>query len=54
MKREVDLLFDEVIRQNLPVDQLLTANFTYLDDSLAKHYGLPAVGSATELTRVTL
>ncbi|HXI58482.1 MAG TPA: DUF1592 domain-containing protein, partial [Polyangia bacterium] len=54
MKRELDLFFDEVVRQNLTVDQLLTANFTYLDDSLARHYGVPAVGNATDLTRVTL
>ncbi|MEA2696919.1 MAG: hypothetical protein QOI66_1190 [Myxococcales bacterium] len=53
MKREVDLFFDEFVRQNLPIDQLLTANFTYLDDSLAKHYGVPAVGG-TDLSRVTL
>ncbi len=54
MKREVDLFFDEFVKQNLPVDQLLTANFTYIDDSLAAHYGVPAVGSATDLMRVTL
>ncbi|HEX3695863.1 MAG TPA: DUF1592 domain-containing protein [Polyangia bacterium] len=54
MKKEVDLYFDEFVRQNLPVDQLLTSNFTYLDDSLAAHYGVPAVGSTTDLMRVTL
>lgn len=54
MKREVNLYFDEFVRQNLPAEQLLTANFTYLDTSLAKHYGLPAVAAGADLTRVTL
>ena len=31
----------------------LTANYTYLNDRLAQHYGLPAVGK-TEFTRVDL
>jgi hypothetical protein len=53
MKREVDLYFGEFVRQNLPAEQLLTANFTYVDATLAKHYGLPAV-TGTDLTRVTL
>ncbi|HEY0714473.1 MAG TPA: DUF1592 domain-containing protein [Polyangia bacterium] len=54
MKREAGLLFDEFIRRNLPVEQLLTANFTYLDVGLAKHYGLPEQGTDTEPVRVEL
>ncbi|HET6280575.1 MAG TPA: DUF1592 domain-containing protein [Polyangia bacterium] len=53
MKREVDLYFDEFVKQNLPAEQILTSNFTYVDTALAKHYGLPAV-TGTDLTRVTL
>ena len=47
MKSELVSFFDDFVRENLPTTQLLTANFSYLDDNLATHYGLPAVGSAT-------
>ena len=44
-KAETQLLFREVAFNGLPADQLLTANFTFANDRLAKYYGLPAVGS---------
>jgi Protein of unknown function (DUF1592)/Protein of unknown function (DUF1588)/Protein of unknown function (DUF1587)/Protein of unknown function (DUF1595)/Protein of unknown function (DUF1585) len=53
MKSETELLFKDIVFQSTPVVQLLTANFTYMNDRLATHYGLPAVGS-TELKRVDL
>jgi hypothetical protein len=54
MKAEADLFFDELLKSNdLGIDSLVKANFTYLDDGLAKHYGLPAPGSKTPV-RVTL
>jgi hypothetical protein len=53
MKSETELLFKEIAFQGTPIVQLLTANYTYLNDRLATHYGLPAVGS-TELKRVEL
>ena len=46
-KAESQLLFREVAFNGLPADQLLTANFTFANDRLAKFYGLPAVGSDT-------
>jgi hypothetical protein len=52
MKREVDLFFNEFVQSNLPVESLLTANFTYVDDRLATHYGLPSVGA--DMKRVDL
>jgi len=52
MKQEVDLFFGEFVRNNLPPEGLLTANFTYVDDRLATHYGLPSPGTA--MTRVDL
>jgi Protein of unknown function (DUF1592)/Protein of unknown function (DUF1588)/Protein of unknown function (DUF1587)/Protein of unknown function (DUF1595)/Protein of unknown function (DUF1585) len=45
MKSELTTFFDDFIRENLPVNQLLTANFSYLDDNLATLYGVPAVGA---------
>ena len=45
MKLELVTFFDAFIKENLPVSQLLTANFSYLDDNLASLYGVPAVGA---------
>ena len=53
MKAEISAFFDDFVKRNLPVDQLLTADFTFLDDALAQHYGVPAVGS-TVLKKTTL
>ena len=36
MKLEITAFFDDFVRENRPVDQLLTANFSYLDDNLAQ------------------
>jgi len=44
MKSEVRPLLRRVRAPDLPAEQLLTANFSYVDTSLAKHYGLPAGG----------
>jgi hypothetical protein len=47
MKSETELLFRDIAFQGTPLVQLLTANYSYINDRLATHYGLPAVGSAT-------
>ena len=43
MKRESELLFDSVMRDNRNVLDLLTADYTFVDERLAKHYGIPNV-----------
>jgi len=53
LRSEAELLFRDIAFQGAPLNLLLTANYTYLNDRLAQHYGLPAVGT-TELTRVDL
>ncbi|HXK17168.1 MAG TPA: DUF1592 domain-containing protein [Polyangiaceae bacterium] len=53
MRAETELLFRDVAFQSAPLVQLLTANYGYVNDRLAAHYGLPAVGG-TSLTRVDL
>jgi hypothetical protein len=53
MKAETELLFRDIAFQNTPLVQLLTGGFSYMNDRLAAHYGLPAVGS-TEPKRVDL
>ncbi len=53
MQAETSLLFREVAFAGLPANQLLTADFTFANDRLAQHYGLPAPGS-TEPVRISL
>jgi hypothetical protein len=40
MRREVELLFDNVVREDRPVTELLTADYTFVNERLAKHYGI--------------
>ncbi len=47
LKLEMEAMFREVVVNGLPADKLLTADFTFANDRLAKHYGLPPVGSTT-------
>src|SRR4029078_4329381 len=43
MRREVELLFDSIVREDRSVVDLLTADYTFVNERLAKHYGLPHV-----------
>lgn len=52
MGDEVNMFFNEFVTKNVPVSQLLTANFSYLDNNLATLYGVAPVGTA--MTRTTL
>jgi len=40
---ETELLFDSIMREDRPVTELLDANYTYLNERLAKHYGIPDI-----------
>ena len=42
-QRETELLFENVMREDRNVLDLLTADFTYVNERLAKHYGIPNV-----------
>jgi len=53
MRRETELLFDSIVRENRSPLDLLTANYTFVDERLAKHYGIPNVQGA-RFRRVTL
>ena len=53
MKRETELFFEGIMREDRSVLDLLTANYTFLNESLAKHYGIPNVYGDT-FRRVTL
>jgi hypothetical protein len=52
MKAETLALFSEFLAADLPVADLLTARFTFVNARLAQHYGLPATGPT--LSRVAL
>ncbi len=43
MKREVELFFDSMVREDRNVTDLLTANYTFVNERLARHYGIPNV-----------
>ncbi len=43
MRREVELLFDNIRSEDGSVLELLTADYTFVDEVLAKHYRLPSV-----------
>jgi hypothetical protein len=53
MRREVELLFDSIVREDRNVIDLLTADYTFVDERLAKHYGIPNV-YGSQFRRVTL
>lgn len=42
-RRETELLFEEVMREDRSVLDLLASDHTYLNERLAKHYGIPFV-----------
>ena len=46
MKGEVSKFFDEFLRSQRPLAELLSARFTYVDDALAAHYGIARPGGA--------
>ncbi len=43
MRKETELFFGEIVRANHSILDLLDADFTYVNERLAKHYGLPGV-----------
>jgi hypothetical protein len=43
MLRETEEFFGYIVREDRPVQDLFTADYTFLDERLAKHYGIPNV-----------
>ena len=41
--RETELLFESIVREDRNVVELLTADYTFLNERLAKHYGIPHI-----------
>jgi hypothetical protein len=42
-RQETELFFDNIIREDRAVPELLSANYTFVNERLAKHYGIPNV-----------
>jgi Protein of unknown function (DUF1592)/Protein of unknown function (DUF1588)/Protein of unknown function (DUF1585)/Protein of unknown function (DUF1587)/Protein of unknown function (DUF1595) len=53
MRREVELLFDSIVHEDRSMVDLLTADYTFVNERLAKHYGIPNV-YGSQFRRVTL
>ena len=53
MRREVELLFDTIVREDRSIVDLLTADYTFVNERLAKHYGIPNI-TGSQFRRVTL
>src|SRR5688572_1828139 len=53
VRRESELFFDSIIREDRSILDLLTADYTFVNERLAKHYGIPHVYGA-RFRRVTL
>jgi hypothetical protein len=43
MARETELLFEHLVREDRPALELLTADYTFVNERLARHYGIRGV-----------
>jgi hypothetical protein len=53
MRREVELLFDNVVREDRSLVELLDADYTFVNERLAKHYGIKGI-YGSQFRKVTL
>jgi mono/diheme cytochrome c family protein len=52
-KRETELFFDSIVREDRSVLDLVTADYSFVNGRLARHYGIPDV-TGDQFRRVTL
>jgi hypothetical protein len=52
-QRETELFFESMMRENRSVLDLLTADYTFVNERLARHYGIPGI-YGSHFRRVTL
>lgn len=53
MQKEMELFVGNIIHQDRPITELIDANYTFVNERLAKHYGIPNV-YGSEFRRITL
>jgi hypothetical protein len=52
LRRETELFFDSIVREDHPLTDLLTADYTFVNERVARHYGIPNV-NGYDFQRVT-
>ena len=52
-RRETELLFETIVRENRSILDLIDADYTFVDERLARHYGIPNI-RGSRFRRVTL
>jgi hypothetical protein len=53
MRTETTMFFEAVLRENRPISDFITGKYSFLNERLAKHYGIPGV-TGPEFRRVGL
>ncbi len=53
MQQETELLFESIMREDRSVLDLMTADYTFLNERLARHYGIPDI-YGSRFRRVTI
>ncbi len=53
MKKETELFFDSIVREDRPLLDLITADYSFVNERLAIHYGIPNI-TGPAFQRVTL
>ena len=54
MRRETELLFDHLVREDRSFFELFTADYTFVNEPLARHYGIPGAGWDSEFEKVSI
>lgn len=54
MRRETEMYFDHIIRDDRDIIELIDSDYTYLNERLARHYGLTNLNIGSDIVRVTL
>jgi hypothetical protein len=52
-RREMELFIESIMREDRSATELLTANYTFVNERLARHYGMPDI-RGDQFRRVTL
>ena len=53
-RRETEMLFGHILRENKSVLELLNADYTFVNERLAKHYGIPGIyGERFRMVKLT-
>jgi hypothetical protein len=53
LKKETELFFDSIVREDRSILDLVTADYTFVNERIARHYGIPNI-NGEDFQRVTL